>query len=34
MQSHRHDVLQLALAFDITIGLKHGSIPRGIRQRS
>ena len=30
MQSHGHDVLHLALAFDITIGLKHGSIPRGI----
>ena len=30
MQSHCHDVLHLAVAFDITIGLKYGSIPRGI----
>ena len=30
MQAHSHDVLHFALAFDITIGLKHGSIPRGI----
>jgi hypothetical protein len=31
LQSHGHDVLHLALAFDIAIGLEHGSIPHGIQ---